>query len=135
QTIQTPLPFPFPRPGGVTNTVGLCSNGYLWLDNSSTGTSYTPTVAAFLTQGATFCAFWTDLNPFAGGQVYSDVSPAHALFTWNNVPEYASVGNLNTLQVELFPSGRIVVRYQNLHLSATRNVLAGFSRGGTVPDP
>ncbi len=134
QTIQTALPFAFPRPGGTTNTVGHCSNGYLWLDNSSTGADFSPTVAEFLSQGARLAPYWVDHNPATGGAVYSDVSATSALFSWVNVPLYANAGATQTWQVQLFPTGIIQVRYQTL-MPATNTSLTGFSRGGNVPDP
>ncbi len=130
--VQRPLGWSFPRPGGNTTTVGFCSNGYLWLDNVSTAADFTPTVPEFLGQGARFCPVWVDLNPGAGGQTFADISPASAMFSWVNVPEY-NLATITNVQVELFPSGVIQVRYQNC--TTGRTPIVGFSRGGNVPDP
>jgi hypothetical protein len=133
-TVQRTLPFTFPHPGGNTTTVGMCSNGFLWLDNVSTGASYTPTNAALMQEGARLAPMWADLDFTVGGTFYADTSATQAVFTWNQAPQYGAAGNRSTFQVQLFPSGRVVMAWQALSLSAP--AVIGYSPGAaTDPGP
>jgi len=132
QTVQ--LPFALPYPGGSTSIVGICSNGYLWLD-SNTSADYTPTTSALLRQSPRFAPAWTDLNPSAGGTVYYDTDPTSgAVFvTYDAVFEYGG-STTSTFQVVLFPSGNIDLLYRDLTV-VSHNTLVGWSPGGNAIDP
>lgn len=135
QTIPVALPFPFPTPAGVHNSVGLCSNGYLHL-TSSTAAGYVPSVTDFTTGPARIFGAMTDFNRTSGGQIYSDlVAPGLWAFTWDAVAEFGNAANRSTWQIQIDVTGRILLIYQQVTISASRNLMVGFSRGGGVADP
>ncbi|GAB4150831.1 MAG: hypothetical protein Fur0037_19470 [Planctomycetota bacterium] len=129
------LPFSFPFPGGSTSAVGLCSNGYLWLDGTSTTADWSPTVAELLGQAARIAPHWCDLNPTAGGTIHFDVDPVSgdAICTWLGVLQFGSTTNTNTFQIALNASGSFELRYMDC--LATNHILAGFSEGNGANDP
>lgn len=57
--------------------------------------------------------FWDDLNPAASGAEIWYESSAERLVIYYNVPKWGS-GFYNTFQVVLYPTGRIVYRYNEL---------------------
>ncbi|MBK8978219.1 MAG: hypothetical protein IPM29_20130 [Planctomycetes bacterium] len=137
-TVQLPFAFSFPGgpPGGST-AISVCSNGFIWLvDGSSTSTDFSPSVLEFLTQPARLAAFWTDLDPAAGvaDDVYSLATPTKVTITWNRVPVFGTTSPLLTFQVQMFPSGRVVLAYQGT-TAAVRDALVGFTIGNGAADP
>lgn len=82
---------------------------------------------------------FADLNPSAGGTIWSRDLADRLVLTFQDVPEYISGGSgygsarTNTIQVELFYSGHIRVTYLNLGVN---NAVVGLSDGQGVPiDP
>lgn len=109
------LPWTFPFPGGATNTLRICTNGYFWLQPSSVA-DYTPTLSEFAAQGARFALAWTDFNPGApgsGGASYErDPLDRFVTITYDDVWLHGTYGtDLSTFQCVLFPNGEIEVRY------------------------
>lgn len=130
------LPFNFPLPGGgTTNSIDVCSNGYVWLvSGSSTAADYTPTVAELLADPARLAPAWTDLNPTQGGSVHFTASAASAVITWKGVPEFLANGRC-TMQLQLYPSGAFVLAYRELPPGMTHDLFAGVSAGNGATDP
>lgn len=133
------LPFTFPFGTHLATAVKMSSNGFLWLRSTETAADLTPTPAELLLEGPRIAPLWMDLNPASllngvrVGSVHQDVDPTtnNAVFTWLNVPEYgaANVGNQNTFQIELEPTGSFEIRWQNIATTATRAILTGVSFG------
>lgn len=122
-----PLPFLFPHAGGVTATIDVCSNGYVWL-GSDRRADFTPTPVEFEDQIARIAALWMDLNPAVAGTVHFDVGPASAIVTWLAVAEFGVAGSANTAQLELFPGGAFELRW--LFAGSTAGpALVGYSAG------
>ena len=133
QLAAVTLPFSFVYTGGVTTAVDVDSNGNILLQSSTSNFSRCcngdPTV--FANDMASIAAVWQDLNPSAGGGVYTELDSASGAFlvTWHSVPEFF-VGGSNSVQVALFPSGAFEIRTltsQNL----THVALVGFSAGSS----
>ncbi len=131
------LGFSFRLPGstaGNTTAIDICSNGYVWaIAGSSSRADYTPSNSEFVAEPERFAPFWTDLNPAAGGQVYFDAFPTHAMATWVGVPEYGQT-NAVSLQVQFFPNGDLIYAYQTV-ANASHSLLVGYSTGNGATDP
>jgi hypothetical protein len=131
------LPWIFTFPGGNTLQVRFCTNGFVWLNGTSTSTDYTPTVAELVGNPARLAPLWLDLNPTAGGSCHYDVDPTgqRVYFTWNNVPAYTTgaPGAGNSVQVVLSQNGAVEYRYRQVPNQPAAAVV-GFARGpGLVP--
>jgi hypothetical protein len=116
------LGFSLPTPTGPQTTVDVDSNGRCgW---GLPGSDFTESVAEFIGQNV-LCPLWDDLNPSAGGAVYFDQLPGKAMVTWHQVPEFSATGS-NTVQVQFFPSGDILIVWGACSLG---DCLVGFSSG------
>jgi hypothetical protein len=131
-----PLPFTLMFPGGVTNELRIGSNGVVfptanWIIDAS------PSVAELLAGPNRFCLAWKDLDPAAGGAVHFDVDPGNqAVYcTWLDVPDAGAPAGTssNTMQMAIFDSGLIELRYQVM--DPAREAIVGHGQGGGVPDP
>ncbi len=129
------LPFNFPYPGGSTNQIQVCSNGYLWLDPSQTGADFSPTVAELLAQAARIAPHWCDLNPAAAGTVTAEVDGADFVVTFDQVQQWNVPGNLCTFQIRLKANGTFEVGYQGLTNANTTIVGASPVLNAANPGP
>jgi hypothetical protein len=122
--------------GVVTNTVDVCSNGFVSLvSGANANPDPTPSVAELLSDPARIGALWMDLDPSSGGTVYFDTFPGRAVVTWNSVPEYAT-GSLNTLQAQLLNDGRVLLSFQQVATTVFgHEALVGASPGNGAADP
>ncbi|MGE0145342.1 MAG: hypothetical protein AB7I19_17035 [Planctomycetota bacterium] len=121
------LGFSMPTPTGPQTTVDVNSNGRCgW---GLPGSDFTESVGEFVAQNL-LCPLWDDLNPAVGGAVFFDQLPGKAMVTWNQVPEF-NVGGSNTVQVQFFPSGDILIIWGACSLG---DCLVGYSSGAGV-DP
>ena len=129
------LPFTLNYPGGSTNQVSFCTNGFVWLGNQS-DTDYSPTIDELVNGAARFCPAWFDMNPTDGGSCHYDVVGGVAHFTWNNVPAYTfgTPGAGNTMQIAIYPDGKVDFRYRQLP-NQPDDCIVGFTRGGTQTPP
>lgn len=132
------LPFVFSFPGGATTQVRMCSNGYLWLNGTSTLADYQPALATLVAGPARLAPLWMDLNPQQGGTCHYDVDPSGTAvyFTWNGVPHYTSGAAAagNTCQVVLRNTGAVEFRYRSIG-SQLNTCLVGRSRGVSTSPP
>jgi hypothetical protein len=124
------LPFTLPYPGGSTNNLWVCSNGFVSVSGSNT--SYTPSVAAFLAGVPTWAAAWHDFNP-AAGSIRIETTPTVVRVTYSAVANYAGGGNA-TFQYQFYPSGDVHVLYQAV-TAAGNPYLVGFTRGNGAANP
>ena len=61
------LGFNLSFPGGNTSQVRMCSNGYVWINGSSTGADYTPSSSELTSESPRLAPFWMDCDPTSGG--------------------------------------------------------------------
>lgn len=131
------LPFQFAFPGGSTNVVRMCSNGYVWMNGATATIDPTPTFVELSNGVARLAPFWMNLNPALGGTTHFDVDPSNnaVYLTWLNVlgvPGGAAPGN--TFQMVLRSDNTVEYRYRQI--SNQFNVmLVGWSRGATLFPP
>jgi sugar lactone lactonase YvrE len=135
------LPFSFPYPGGSTNQLRVCSNGFIYLNGTGASASFTPAVPDALTGGPRLFPMWMDLlpdGPTNVNNVFFEVDNVlnRALITWLNVPEFGSPSNLSTLQVVLNASGIVEYTWRTAaNVGAGHSCLVGFSPGAANRDP
>ncbi|HLF14685.1 MAG TPA: choice-of-anchor D domain-containing protein [Bacteroidota bacterium] len=116
---QQTLPFQFPFYGVDRSTVHISSNGYLTFGSASMTFFNTP-IPDPAEPNSMIAAFWTDLNPGSGGQVYSfyDSLAGRFIVEYFQVPHF-TFGGSYTLQVVLSKTGSIDLRYLALSPTVT----------------
>ena len=136
-THEIPLVRPIFWYGSSYTSIFVNSNGNVTFGSGDT--SYTETVAAFLSGPPRFAPLWDDLSPNAGGQI--SINPANSsnlLFElcFTDIPEYASGGS-NSFLVRFFQDvntavgGQIQTYYGNV---TAMDGLVGVSPGSNL-DP
>ncbi len=143
------LNFAFPLPGGgTTNQITACTNGYVWLDGTSTIADYSVTVGELLTGAPRICAGWVDLDcdpterPENGVYVNTSFTD-HAVVTWiSNDQIFATSGNNHVImQLTLNMDGsfsithRQVDQYPGTSTLTWHDMIVGVSQGGAAIDP
>lgn len=103
-----PVPMPFSvhfYDNSFSGDLRVCSNG--WASFTSTATHYSnyglPSSSA---PENLLAAFWDDLNPYTGGQIWWFGNSDSLIVSWINVPHYYSTG-ANTFQIILTADDRI----------------------------
>jgi hypothetical protein len=157
------LGFTFRYPGGSTSAIRVCTNGFLWLDGTSTSFDVSPTVAELLGAGGPAprrCPRWYDFHcgrnttthPGSGLHVRSDLSggPGNGVcyVTWHRVGVYnqTTLGGtvVHSMQCVLHEDGEVEFRYGSMptFLAPTTFVtdpllagVCGFSRGAIAGAP
>lgn len=147
-SVQT-LPFTFNFPGGSTTQIGICTNGFIWLDGTTTSTDFSATPAELLAQAPRLAVAWTDWNAnpastSGGGTFHYDIDPSNnAVYaTWNGIAAYgwtSAYGGpvFSTFQCAMFADGSVEYRYQTVnHPYTPREMVVGIKPGaGTYADP
>ena len=117
------LGFSFPFYDGVTDSISVCSNGTVLLQNldtylglSNSALPYTSTPVGFV------AVMWDDLNPAASGaddiyfQSFSSCPDGYAgacaVVEWHNVPRYGNTTLMN-FEVILYDNGNIKLQYNS----------------------
>ncbi|HEX5054118.1 MAG TPA: hypothetical protein VFZ65_20235 [Planctomycetota bacterium] len=137
-TVPHALGFTFAYPGGATTGISACTNGYVWLNATSTIADFSPTVAELLgsstSLGARLMPCWYDLNcgrntathPNSGLHVLTDTSggPGNSVcyVTWFDVGVFNSVSGtgvgghaVHDLQCVMYEAtGVVEFRYANM---------------------
>ncbi len=122
----------FPYAGGTTNTLTVCSNGFVSPSNSN-GTGYTPSASGWLGSTAPRWGTWHDFNPGAAGSgaVKFEQIGTVAYITWQGVYSYATTA-ANTWQLQLDRSnGNVTYVWQTI-VSSGNGWLVGYA--GTAPN-
>jgi len=123
------LPFSFAYPGGATQSLGVGSNGFAWLQGGNADARCCEgDAAAFLSGPASIAFAWFDLDPLSGGACYYDTTPSTATITFVDVPEFGT-GNLVTAQLLLRADGSFRMAWQQVGNVAHLGLI-GFSGGG-----
>jgi len=130
------LPFTFVFPGGATSGVRMCSNGFVWLNGTSTSTDYTPTIEELCANPARFAVLWADLNPATAGTTHFDIDPGNTAVycTWLGVPAYGAGTTGNTAQLVLRSTGAVEFRYRAV-ANLPAGALVGWSPGNGAAVP
>ena len=122
-----PIGFTFPYYGNDFTTFNICSNG--WISFTSTSTSLTnyelPSTSAPLDQLA---LFHDDLNPSSTGWIGYYNDGQRLIVEYQGVPRYSTL-ELYTMQVHLYPSGRIEYHYQTMQTGRLDEATIGIQNG------
>jgi subtilisin family serine protease len=144
-SVGVALPFSFPFYGDAISSVQVSSNGYLRL-GSGAATSYSNVPIPNLGDPNAFAAaFWDDLNPGAGGSVWTRTvgSAPNRQFVaaWIGVPHFNLAGSALTFEIVLDEaSGAVLFQYQDViagnaaydrGASATAGIENGDGSAGT----
>lgn len=131
------LGFNFPWLGNTVTDVTICSNGFIWMDGTSTGADYTPTEAEWLSQASRVGPMWVDINPalaVAGAGVWvnklaaTPTSPARFVVTWDRCPYYGTTNSV-TFQLQLDDTGAMWMFYDAATAAHTAAGIAGITAG------
>ncbi len=125
------LPFTFRFYGVAYTRVFLNSDGNLTFTRAESA-STARSLSRFIDGPPRIAVDFLDLDPSAAtgsGGVYLLVEPGRVRITWLEVPEFG-IDNSNTLQVTLYPNGRIVLAYADVD---ARGGIVGVSPGGPGP--
>lgn len=148
------LPFSFPYPGGVTNTIHVNTMGYILLQPTTTvGGDPSASLSEFnggpITHNglARLCPLWypfhAGINPGVGIYFDVDVANSKAYVTWENLGESvtptAGAKSFN-FQCELSADGAVEYRYGALSpfgnsSPSTGGKVVGFTPGAPAPAP
>ena len=133
--LAQPLGFSFPVPGGTTTTtIGVSSNGFVWLDNSFDSGCCDGNEVKFLSRGPRIAALWADFDPSASGAVWfntfpaAGTLPARAVITWDQVPLFQS-GQPMTFQLQLFADGSVLLYFDPNTQFFANSPLTGITSG------
>ena len=128
---------PMPVPGGVTNNLQVCSNGYIHMtDNAPGAADYSPSAAEFEAfVDPTICGPWYDWSPNQAGQIVAEEVNGVVYVTWDSVQPYGGTGT-DTFQYQFeLASGNCTIVFDNMSFSgnfAWHEVLFGLTPGTAV---
>jgi len=123
--------FSFPYFGSSYTSGFVSSNGYLTFNTSDA--RYVESVPIF-TLLPRIAAFFDDLYGAAsgvGGVYINDQVPGRFVVTYDRVAHF-SAGGMNTLQIQLFQTGRIVFAFNGI-TSLTTGTITGITPGPAAP--
>ena len=132
-TREVSLGFSFPFFGERYTSVFINSDGNLTFQQGDMSHS-ARTLARVLSGPPRIAPYFADLDPSVGGQLTYLSLDTRFVATWSSVPDYAEfgVGPRETVQVELFPDGRIRFSYSGIN---GREAVVGVSPGGFSGQP
>lgn len=120
------LPTPFPYPGGTTNQLVVCSNGYVSVSYGN-GAGNDPAPAHWLLAQHWLWGTWQDFDPSAGGSVLVNSVNHITYITWLDVPTKGYT-DANTWQLQ-FDRNTGAVTWAWLSMSGIGKSLIGSNRG------
>jgi len=134
------LGFPFPGPAGPVSSIGIGSNGFVWLAPTINPACCDGDEAGFLSDLPRIGAMWLALDPTRGNGVFfrsvpgSGGAPARAVITWD-APEGGTSGPSFLVQLQLLADGAVVIFHGPTAVATSHSVLAGITDGnGATPD-
>jgi hypothetical protein len=128
------LSVPMPYPGGVSQILEVCSNGFVSVGPGN-GVLASPTVGAWLASARTRWGTWRDFNPAAAGsgKIHYDIAGPIAYVTWNNVYTNATTTPC-TWQIQFHQfTGDVTMVWQSMP-QVIRPTLVGYAAQGPNND-
>jgi hypothetical protein len=136
-TALVTLPFAWPHSSGPVTQIVVSSNGFVTLGPTNPGSGCcVGNIAGLLAGPARIAGLWIDLNPSAGGAVYTNHDPVKGTFhvVWDAVPYYPNLGS-NTIHIALEPSGMFHIGLETVSIiNGSSQTLIGYSDGGGASD-
>ena len=124
-TTEIDLGFDFPYQGNSYSSVFVNSNGYLTFGGGEIF-AFIPNVPDFENGLPRIAPLWVDLNPGAGGLVFSNRDADSITITFSGVPEFF-FGGSNSFSVTLDASGSVSMSY--FGMTAPEGI-TGLAEGG-----
>ena len=126
--------FPFPT-GAATATIGIGSNGHVFLGNDTTAMFPNAQLMLFWPTPQ-LAPFSCDLLPDTVNNVYFDIAPSGTTVyvTYDAVPTF-SAGGVCNLQVAMHANGIVEYRYGSCSAAATDLGVVGWTPGNFAADP
>lgn len=133
-----PLAASFPHSAGSTNSLVVCSNGFVSIAPGN-GTNWVPAASAMLGANQTAWWAWQDLDPTipGGGSVKFEQIGNIACITFDGVYDWGgtSAANANTFQFQFdTASGAVHIVFQTMS-TLGNGLLVGYSPSGPNSDP
>jgi hypothetical protein len=126
----------FPYPGGTTNTLRVCSNGFISLPPGN-GTSFTPTATSFNNFANMCWASWHDYNPGSpgSGQVKFEQIANFSIVTWDGVYGYNDP-NPSTLQFQFDRNnGNVHMHWGTMSTGGNAHLVGWKGNDRALPGP
>jgi hypothetical protein len=123
------LPFAFPFFGRTWTEVWINSDGNVTFGEGDSQ-PVTKTIGLLSGGPPRIAPVFADLDPsrtVGGVRFYAD--PTKAIVTWFEVPEFGVSSRTNTMQLRIFPDGRIEMAYPSVSVG---NGVTGISPGGAA---
>eukprot|EP01052_Picozoa_sp_SAG31_P003444 SAG31_NODE_133_length_23315_cov_4.858847_6_plen_1809_part_00 len=114
-SVEVPIRFRFPFYGGEKTVARVSANGYISFSGNQYSYGDTYAIPDIAPPNEIIAVYWTDLDPGGarGGTVHAYGSDTKFVAMWNDVPVYET--NIRcTFQVQLAPSGAIVMLYRQM---------------------
>ncbi|MEC9048398.1 MAG: hypothetical protein VYA51_10320, partial [Planctomycetota bacterium] len=129
---------PMPVPGGVTNNLQVCTNGFIHLSDNAPagGADYSPSVAEFEAfVDPTICGPWYDWSPNQAGLLVAEEVNGIVYVTWDAVQPYNGA-SADTFQYQFeLASGNCTIVFENMSFSGAsgwHTPLFGATPGNAV---
>lgn len=129
---------PMPVPGGVTNNLQVCTNGFIHLSDNAPagGADYSPSIAEFEAfVDPTICGPWYDWSPNQAGLLVSEEVNGIVYVTWDAVPPYNGA-SADTFQYQFeLATGNCTIVFENMTFSGAsgwHTPLFGATPGNAV---
>ncbi|MGM0704436.1 MAG: T9SS type A sorting domain-containing protein, partial [Bacteroidota bacterium] len=123
-SVEVDLPFDFPFYGETKASVRVDNNGFLFFDSPSGNYFINQEIPNTDDPNGIVAPFWTDLNPDAGGEVYTyhDSENDRFIVQYDEIPPFAfgETEDSFTFQIILTPEG--MVRYQYLDMDGNTSL-------------
>ena len=137
ETVIT-LPFALDHPGGSTNQLRVCSNGWV-TDGTFLGYNNRIGMPQHFLQNTMWAPMWRDLAGGAAGDVYIDSTAQRVVISWVDLPFWSpntpNPNPTNTFQIQFWSDGTVHVVYQNIWINPLIGTyMVGYSIAG-APDP
>ena len=128
------LPFAFRMPGALvggatTNSIKVCSNGFVWLDSAQTSADLSPSVLEFTTLAARIGCPWDDFYPPGGGSVNFTTTASRAIATWHRIDTFGGLVTRSRIQLQMFPNGQFTINTWVHEPVTPRTPILGVSAG------
>lgn len=130
--VALPLPATFNFPGGSTNSLRVCSNGFVSA-GSGNGTAFTPSVTSWYASTAARWGNWHDFNPTATGSspVVAEMVGTRMVVSWHDVYDY-SYNTPNRFQMQFdLSNGRVTYAWQAVSGLGNAHIVGYAAAGGS----
>ncbi|MFN7933309.1 MAG: hypothetical protein U0R19_08285 [Bryobacteraceae bacterium] len=125
------LPFAFPFYGQTWSEMWINSDGNVTFGQGDSQ-PVTKTVGLLSGGPPRIAPVFADLDPSRTGGVRFYADATKAVITWLEIPEFGVISRTNTMQLRIYPDGRIEAAYPSVAVSnGVTGISPGFATGAT----